>query len=81
MHLPLSVFLWQPGGSSTALEDPDWEDEDETLLGPAVGPRPRGSRSRPCMYDELLDLDEDLLDDEGMDDMFSADLADSLVRK
>ena len=37
-----------------------------------------GSRPRP-MYDELLDLDEDLLDDDGLDDMFSADLHDTLV--
>ena len=30
------------------------------------------------LYDEL-DLDEDLLDDEGMDDMFSVDLGDNMT--
>ena len=29
--------------------------------------------ARP-LYEDLMDLDEDLLDDDGMDDMFNADL-------
>ena len=44
----------------------------------------REDRERPAdladvrpLYDDILgDLDEDLLDDDGMDDMFSADLTD-----
>ena len=28
------------------------------------------------MYEEIIDLEEDLLDDDGMEDMFSMDIAD-----